>query len=220
MIRTIVWVLALTAVPAYADGDCEFMGGGFHRADTSGACVAAAPVPAGCAIDFVIGHGAAAPAPFVNGVDATAQATLTFVATVDLTGLAVNIDDSDCACHPAPIDSAEDEYTIALSGLAAGDVVSLTSADGTESDPQDADLSTITISPAGPCPAPSWPTEIDAYSACDACPGAGSDSGSDTGSGSSSSPASGGCSTSSPSPGAAPLLLLLGVAALLRRRDT
>lgn len=106
---------------------------------------------------------------------------------------AVDPNDCDCARHSGA--RAFDRDAVTITGAKAGDSVSF---QGSQLESGGAH---VTIDPAGPCPAPTWPTQFSVATQCDRCPSPPGGS-------------AGGCSSTS----GAGALAIVGVLAMLDRR--
>lgn len=155
-------IAILLLVARVADADCTYQNG-YYDPGLDGACVAETSAPAGCAVHFVTPHGQPAATFTVHrgAQDVALPATISRVETV---GVPMSlVDPFDCACTPTDATVMFDRQALTLTGVQAGDAVEF--AAGHLHAPQ-----VIAITAAGPCPAVTWPTQLQVATQCDRCP--------------------------------------------------
>ncbi len=145
--------------PRVASADCEYHNGYYDQA-LRGTCTAEVEVPAGCPIHVLTPSGELPKLALYRGTqDLMVVPTTTLVDTISVP---MDIQEWACDCSRTPGARAFDRSEVSLPGAAEGDHVEIDS--GQLIQPQ-----SITIGPAGPCPAVTWPTAISVATQCDPC---------------------------------------------------
>ncbi|HEU0036186.1 MAG TPA: hypothetical protein VFQ53_36485 [Kofleriaceae bacterium] len=159
--RVVLGAVLVLVAARDARGECVYHNG-YYDPGVSGACGVETMVPQGCPLHVATPTGTPASfAVFRDAQELTLEATDT---VVDALGVPMDrIDPIDCECTRVPGITSFDRHAITLTGARAGDVVAF--------EQGHLDLPTqISIGPAGPCPAATWPTEFSILTQCDRCP--------------------------------------------------
>jgi hypothetical protein len=184
---------------------CDYSGSYYDSAPwTEKACSADEAVPAGCPVHFVIGteldvSSISAAKVAMNGTTTPVASTATRLDAILKTFTLP--DEFSCDCTPTATGVQFSRYEVAVPSAQPGDAIEI-SAIAFGGSPL-----YYTVTAAGPCPDPAWPTEYHVALACDRCPDPpdGSD-GSDGSDGEHASTTPGGCAA-----GGDPSLALLAV---------
>jgi MYXO-CTERM domain-containing protein len=168
----------------------------YYAPGIDGACGAETMVPEGCPLHVATPAGLIPRFEVFRGTESTALPSTTMV--VDTIVVPMNrIDPYDCDCASVASAASFDRHAVVLTGAVDGDVVAFDAARLDED-------TTVVIGPAGPCPAPAWPSSYSVLTTCDVCPPVDD----------------GGCAASTGTSSGGPLViaLLLGVFIARRRR--
>jgi MYXO-CTERM domain-containing protein len=201
--RTVAMAMAgLLLLAKAGHAECVFHND-YYSPELSGACTVEDYVPEGCPLHVAT---VAGDMPgFVVARDSQSLMLPSNLQLVDtLTVPMQRVDPNDCNCSFVDSAASFDRYEVSITGAVEGDVVSFKSGSLNGS-------TWITIGPPGACPAAAWPTDYVIATRCDRCIGGGDSLDADEA-------GSGGCATTD---GHSPLLVLLvGLAIVLRRRTT
>lgn len=198
--RLVILAVTMLLVARSATAECIYYNG-YYDPDLYGACGVETTVPAGCPVHVATPSGSAPRFAVYRGMQ---EVTLPSSASlIDMLSVPMDrIDPFDCDCARRPSGAAFDRYEVTVNGALDGDATVFEAG-------QLEGSTGVDVGPAGPCPAPAWPTMFSIATQCDRCPEP-SDSGSEPGS-------SGGCSATDDA-GAFALGSLLSVLVGLRRR--
>ncbi|HSS01639.1 MAG TPA: MYXO-CTERM sorting domain-containing protein [Kofleriaceae bacterium] len=145
-----------------AEADCVYRNG-YYDPFLRGACGVETMVPEGCPIHVATPAGTPPVATVFRGTDMVdVSAQVQVVDTISVPMEVVDPNDCDCARNPGA--RAFDRDAVTITGAKAGDVVSF---QGSQLENGGA---SVTIDAAGPCPAPTWPTQFHVATQCDRCP--------------------------------------------------
>jgi hypothetical protein len=144
---------------------CDYTGSYFEPTPWADqACSAEESVPAGCPLHVVIGADLE-PTAITAALRANDGTTTPLSSTVQLvdsvTENFVVPDLLACDCEPKPTDVEFWRYEVTVTGAQAGDTI--------EIDTPGVRGPLYTVTAAGPCPAPAWPTDFHVALACDMC---------------------------------------------------
>jgi uncharacterized protein (TIGR03382 family) len=206
-----VITIALASRASHA-AECNFEGRDYYNTDGwEGACFAAPSVPLGCPVGVLVPAGTTVDPVVVRGQNPVNLMTTTTLIDSVVEGVG-SIDVIACDCPPTTLEVPFDRYQIAVTGAQVGDLVSI--GDGVKI----ADQGSTVFDAAATCPPVTWPTAFAVSTACDLCPV--DPAGSDSGSGSDNigpRRMGGGCAATTGTSGIL-VGVVLGLAALRRRR--
>jgi MYXO-CTERM domain-containing protein len=161
LVRSSHWVTlaVVLATVRSADAECTFHTD-YYAPRSPGVCAADTSVPAGCPIHVIAPSGSSPEvyAPFGLDPGTTIATTLGVLA---LPGSEVDVVSCDCAIRSFV--ESFDQLELTIAGLHAGDTVSFQNDEA-------ADESYVSITEAGACPPPEWPSYVRVAARCDLCP--------------------------------------------------